>query len=153
MLTGALSIPTYQLSKYFAIPMFYNICLFFVCRRYNDKTSTNMDLQNFLIDAYSKQIKELNSSTGKTINFHINWCHFLCLPKANNFVVVLYKAMLQYCTKEPTVPCCWIPVLTHLTVNVVVSEHCVYDLRDIIPLKWHFIWSRFKIVAYIIVVM
>jgi len=31
--------------------------------RYNDKTSTNLDLERFLVDAYSKQIKELNSST------------------------------------------------------------------------------------------
>jgi len=31
--------------------------------RYNDKTSTNLDLERFLVDAYSKQIRELNSST------------------------------------------------------------------------------------------
>jgi len=31
--------------------------------RYNDKTSTGLDLDRFLVDAYSKQIKELNSST------------------------------------------------------------------------------------------
>jgi len=34
--------------------------------RYNDKTSTNLDLERFLVDAYSKQIKELNSSTAST---------------------------------------------------------------------------------------
>jgi len=31
--------------------------------RYNDKTSTGLDLDRFLVDSYSKQIKELNSST------------------------------------------------------------------------------------------
>merc|ERR1712179_789215 len=31
--------------------------------RYNDKSSTSLDLENFLVDAYAKQIKELNSST------------------------------------------------------------------------------------------
>jgi len=31
--------------------------------RYNDKSSTGLDLENFLVDAYAKQIKELNSST------------------------------------------------------------------------------------------
>ena len=35
-------------------------------RRYNDKTSTNLDLEHFLVEAYAKQIKELNSSTGTT---------------------------------------------------------------------------------------
>ena len=37
----------------------------FISRRYNDKSSTSLDLENFLVDAYAKQIKELNSSTGK----------------------------------------------------------------------------------------
>jgi len=31
--------------------------------RYNDKSNTNMDLDDFLVKAYAKQIKELNSST------------------------------------------------------------------------------------------
>jgi len=31
--------------------------------RYNDKTSTGLDLDRFLVESYSKQIKELNSST------------------------------------------------------------------------------------------
>merc|ERR1719219_224196 len=31
--------------------------------RYNDKSSTNVDLDDFLVKAYAKQIKELNSST------------------------------------------------------------------------------------------
>jgi len=31
--------------------------------RYNDKSDTNMDLDDFLVKAYAKQIKELNSST------------------------------------------------------------------------------------------
>ena len=39
--------------------------LIFLFRRYNDKSSTSLDLENFLVDAYAKQIKELNSSTGK----------------------------------------------------------------------------------------
>jgi len=33
--------------------------------RYNDKSNTNMDLDDFLVKAYAKQIKELNSSTAK----------------------------------------------------------------------------------------
>jgi len=35
----------------------------FTNMRYNDKSSTSMDLESFLVDAYAKQIKELNSST------------------------------------------------------------------------------------------
>jgi hypothetical protein len=35
----------------------------FTNMRYNDKSSTNLDLESFLVDAYAKQIKELNSST------------------------------------------------------------------------------------------
>jgi hypothetical protein len=35
----------------------------FTNMRYNDKSSTSLDLENFLVDAYAKQIKELNSST------------------------------------------------------------------------------------------
>ena len=34
-------------------------------RRYDDKADANMDLDDFLVKAYAKQIKELNSSTGK----------------------------------------------------------------------------------------
>ena len=40
---------------------------FLLFRRYNDKSSTSLDLENFLVDAYAKQIKELNSSTGKNV--------------------------------------------------------------------------------------
>ena len=36
-------------------------------RRYDDKSNANMDLDDFLVKAYAKQIKELNSSTGRTI--------------------------------------------------------------------------------------
>ncbi len=32
--------------------------------RYDDKSPTDLDLENFLTKAYKKQIKELNSSTG-----------------------------------------------------------------------------------------
>jgi len=35
----------------------------FTNMRYNDKSSTSLDFENFLVDAYAKQIKELNSST------------------------------------------------------------------------------------------
>ena len=34
-------------------------------RRYADKSSTDLELEDFLVKAYKKQIKELNSSTGK----------------------------------------------------------------------------------------
>ena len=34
-------------------------------RRYDDKADANMDLDDFLVKAYAKQIKELNSSTGR----------------------------------------------------------------------------------------
>ena len=34
-------------------------------RRYNDKSPMNVDIDNFLVHSYAKQIKELNSSTGK----------------------------------------------------------------------------------------
>jgi len=37
----------------------------FTNMRYNDKSSTSLDLENFLVDAYAKQIKELNSSTAQ----------------------------------------------------------------------------------------
>jgi len=33
--------------------------------RYEDKSNANMDLDDFLVKAYAKQIKELNSSTAK----------------------------------------------------------------------------------------
>jgi len=33
-------------------------------RRYNDKSPMNVDIDNFLVHSYAKQIKELNSSTG-----------------------------------------------------------------------------------------
>jgi hypothetical protein len=33
--------------------------------RYDDKSNANMDLDHFLVKAYAKQIKELNSSTAK----------------------------------------------------------------------------------------
>jgi len=33
--------------------------------RYDDKADANMDLDDFLVKAYAKQIKELNSSTAK----------------------------------------------------------------------------------------
>ena len=38
--------------------------LFFL-RRYADKSSVDLELEDFLVKAYKKQIKELNSSTGK----------------------------------------------------------------------------------------
>ena len=38
--------------------------------RYEDKASANMGLDDFLVKAYAKQIKELNSSTAKA-NFEI----------------------------------------------------------------------------------
>jgi hypothetical protein len=37
----------------------------FEIRRYNDKSPMNVDIDNFLVQSYAKQIKELNSSTGK----------------------------------------------------------------------------------------
>jgi len=33
--------------------------------RYNDKSNANLDMDDFLVKAYAKQIKELNSSTGR----------------------------------------------------------------------------------------
>jgi len=33
--------------------------------RYNDKSNANLDMDDFLVKAYAKQIKELNSSTAK----------------------------------------------------------------------------------------
>ena len=39
---------------------------FFLYRRYNDKSNANLDLDDFLVKAYAKQIKELNSSTGRS---------------------------------------------------------------------------------------
>jgi len=33
--------------------------------RYDDKSNANLDLDDFLVKAYAKQIKELNSSTAK----------------------------------------------------------------------------------------
>ena len=37
----------------------------FFFRRYDDKSNANLDLDDFLVKAYAKQIKELNSSTGR----------------------------------------------------------------------------------------
>jgi hypothetical protein len=40
------------------------MALFNLFRRYNDKSPMNVDIDNFLVQSYAKQIKELNSSTG-----------------------------------------------------------------------------------------
>jgi poly(3-hydroxyalkanoate) synthetase len=34
-------------------------------RRYGDKSNTDLELEDFLVKAYKKQIKELNSATGR----------------------------------------------------------------------------------------
>ena len=49
-------------------------------RRYDDKADANMDLDDFLVKAYAKQIKELNSSTGKQ-NSWLIFTHFLLLTE------------------------------------------------------------------------
>ena len=41
-----------------------NLKMFFLCRRYNDKSSAKHNLDQFLIDAHKTQIKELNGTTG-----------------------------------------------------------------------------------------
>ena len=43
----------------------YLLKYFFLYRRYDDKSNANLDLDDFLVKAYAKQIKELNSSTGR----------------------------------------------------------------------------------------
>ena len=75
----------------FIISFLYSIIPIFISRRYNDKSSTSLDLENFLVDAYAKQIKELNSSTGKkTVHiYHYFWYNILWFLQY--YVVNIFK--------------------------------------------------------------
>merc|ERR1712051_177842 len=45
--------------------------------RYDDKSNANLDLDDFLVKAYAKQIKELNSSTGRpNITYYLTKAYY-----------------------------------------------------------------------------
>ena len=73
--------PDNCVKNYISLKLFesHKISLFFN-RRYDDKADANMDLDDFLVKAYAKQIKELNSSTGKQ-NSWLIFTHFLLLTE------------------------------------------------------------------------
>ena len=59
----------------------------FFYRRYDDKADANLDLDDFLVKAYAKQIKELNSSTGRPMYL-----------EANNHLIVLTDMPNDQCS-------------------------------------------------------
>ena len=69
------------------------LLIFFLYRRYDDKSNANLDLDDFLVKAYAKQIKELNSSTGRP-----NITYFL--TKAY-YKLTKNKAYLLYYNNSP----------------------------------------------------
>ena len=69
------------------------LLFFFLYRRYDDKSNANLDLDDFLVKAYAKQIKELNSSTGRPIIIYY-------LTKAY-YKLTKNKAYLLYYNNSP----------------------------------------------------
>lgn len=76
----ALHIPWFGLEIIEIFPAFFN-------RRYDDKADANLDLDDFLVKAYAKQIKELNSSTGRPMYL-----------EANNHLIVLTDMPNDQCS-------------------------------------------------------